>query len=164
MESTVNELINISVYKTGCRYLAAAQDLMTLEKEHFLPAFVLASFASEIFLKSLIVKRKKVTGTIDIPGIGVSECYTYKNEFRKFTGHTLSDTFKQINPPGRARLLSELDSNEADFLHRLSYYDNYFNGLRYFYEERAIQKSDSGIIELAQLLEAACRRIGLENE
>lgn len=159
MESIVDEIINPSVYKTGCRYLEGAKELMQSNDEHFLPAFVLAAFAAEIFLKSFIVKRKKITGTINFPEIGEANCHSYKNVFFKFKGHTLSDIYKQIEQTSKTLLLNEISMSEQDFLFSISRYENYFNGLRYFYEEGSINRSDSGVIELAQKLEQACKNI-----
>ncbi|HEY9043535.1 MAG TPA: hypothetical protein VIN66_15230 [Rheinheimera sp.] len=56
-------------------------------------------------------------------------------------------------------LLDAIELEEDELIKIFTEFENYFTGLRYQYEDSAKFSANSGILELAQSLKAACYKI-----
>ncbi|MCS4309328.1 hypothetical protein M2404_003699 [Rheinheimera pacifica] len=160
-EKMTDSPINLRVLLVADRYLSSARILLEHENRQVLASFILAALAAEIYLKSFLLKMdKSLIEEIELPhdqGKIFSYEYVISNSIWE---HKLTKLYACIkNIKMDKLLLDAIELEEDELIKMFTEFENYFTGLRYQYEDSAKFSANSGILELAQSLKAACYKI-----
>lgn len=165
-DQKMNNPVLVKAVVVADRYLESARILLKPSNKQTLPSFVLAALAVEIYLKSLLLKsEKKLICKMDLPddeGSVYSYEYIISNRIWKHKYSELYQILKESNY--HTLLLNTLGISEEDLTKQFNEFENYFTGLRYHYEDKALQSANSGILELAESLKNACYKIMEANQ